>query len=65
MWESNNAFANRSGRAVCGRLLAEIVGMSHTGGMDVCLLCVVTYWILRRADRSYRGFLPTVVNRSV
>jgi len=26
---------------------------------------VVTYWFLRRADRSYRGVLPTVVHRYV
>jgi len=28
----------RTGRAVCGRSPAEIVGSNPTGGMDICLL---------------------------
>jgi hypothetical protein len=31
-------WADPSGRAVCGRALAGIVGSNPTGGMDVCLL---------------------------
>jgi hypothetical protein len=34
-------FAGLSGRAVCGRSPAEIVGSNPTGGMDVCLLRVL------------------------
>jgi hypothetical protein len=33
--------------------------------MDVCLLCVVKYMSLRRANHSSRGVLPTVVRRCV
>jgi hypothetical protein len=44
------------------------LGSNPTGGMDICLLwvsCVVRYRSLRRADRSSRGVLPTVVRRCV
>ena len=33
--------AARSKAWVCGRSPAEIVGSNPTGGLDVCLLCVV------------------------
>ena len=61
-------FARPSGRAVCGCSPAETVGSNPTGGMDVhllCLLCVVRWRSLRRADHSSRGVLPTVVRRCV
>jgi hypothetical protein len=31
----------RSKAYICGRSPAEIMGSNPTGGMDVCLLCVV------------------------
>jgi len=36
-----NGTAGPSGRAVCGRSPAEIVGSNPSGGMDVCLLLVL------------------------
>jgi hypothetical protein len=56
----------RSG-SVTARLLRLRVRIPP-GGMDVCLLCVlcvVRYSSLRRADHSSRGVLPTVVRRCV
>ena len=53
----------RSKAQVYGRSSAEIVGSNPTGGMDVCLLCVVRYRSLRRADHSSGGVLPTVGRR--
>jgi len=53
---------------VCGRSLAGIVGSNAAGGMDVCLLLVlsvVRYMSLRRADHSSRGVLPSSVCLSV
>jgi hypothetical protein len=60
--------AGPSGRAVCGRSPAEIVGLNTTGDMDVCLLwvlCVVRQRSLRRADHWSRGVPPNVVRRCV
>jgi hypothetical protein len=56
--------AARSKTWVCGRSVVEIVGSSRAGGVDVCLLCllcVVGYGSLRRADHSFKGILPSVV----
>ena len=53
---------------VCGRSLAGIVGSNAAGGMDVCLLLVlsvVRYRSLRRADHSSRKVLPSSVCLSV
>jgi hypothetical protein len=47
---------------------AAIVGSNPTGGMEVCLLCVlcvVSYRSLLPADHSFRGVLPTVTRRFV
>jgi hypothetical protein len=44
---------------------AGIVGSNRTEGMDGCLLCVVRYRSLGRADHSSRGVLPSVVCLSV
>jgi hypothetical protein len=60
--------AARSKAWVYGRSLAGIVGSNPAGDMDVCLfwmLCVVRDTSLRRADRSSRGVLPSVVCLSV
>jgi len=60
--------ADTSGRAVCGRSPAEIVGSNPTGEMNICLLwalCVVRQRSLRQADHSSREVLPTVVCRCV
>jgi hypothetical protein len=51
-----------------GRSPAAIVGSNPTGDMDVGLLCVlsVVRWrSLRRADRSSTGVLQTVARRCV
>jgi hypothetical protein len=51
---------------VCGRFLAGIAGLNTAGDMDVCLLwllCVVRYRFVRRADRSSRGVLPSVISK--
>jgi hypothetical protein len=56
--------AARSKTWVCGRSLAGIAGSSLTGRLDVSLLCVlyvVRYMSLRRADHSSREVLPSVV----
>ena len=53
--------AARSEAWVCGRSLLEIVGSNPAGAMDVCLLCVVRYRSLGRADHSSRGVLPSVI----
>jgi hypothetical protein len=55
-----------SGRAVCGRSPAEIMGSKPSGGI-VCRECCVLSdnRSLRRADHSSRGVLPTVVRRCV
>jgi hypothetical protein len=60
--------AARSKAWVCGRCLVGIVDSNPAGGMDDCLLwvlSVVRYRSLRRADRSSRGVLPSVVCLSV
>ena len=60
--------AARSKAQICGHSPPEIVGSNPTGGIDVCLLCVmcrVRYRSLRRANRPSRGVLPTVVRRCV
>jgi hypothetical protein len=60
--------AARSKVWVYGGSPAEIVGTNPTKGMDVCLLCVlcvVRYRSLRRADHSSRDVLPTVARRCV
>jgi hypothetical protein len=49
----------RSKACVCGRSLAGIASSNPAGGMDVCLLCVVRYRSLQRADPSSRGVLPS------
>jgi hypothetical protein len=54
-----------SGCAVYGRSPAAIVGSNPTGGMGVCLLCVVRLRSLRRTDQSSRGVLQTVACRCV
>jgi hypothetical protein len=49
---------------VCGRSLAGIVGSNPAEDTHVCLLCVlcvVRYRTLRRADHSSRGVLPSVM----
>ena len=54
----------RSEAIVCGRSLAGIVGSNPTWGMEVSILrmsCVFRQRYLPRADRSSRGFLPSVV----
>jgi len=56
--------AARSKVWVCDRSLAGIAGSNRTGGMDVCLLCVlcvVRKRSLLRADQSSRGVPPSVV----
>ena len=56
--------AARSKAYVCGLSPAEIVGSNPTGGMDVCLLwvlSVVRKRSLPRVDHSSRGVLPTVL----
>jgi hypothetical protein len=56
--------AARSKAWVCGRSLAGIGGFESCRGMDFCLLCVlcvVRYRSLLRADHSSRGVLPIVV----
>jgi hypothetical protein len=63
---SKEIWADPSGRAarVCGCSLAGIVVSNPAGGMDVCLLWMlsgVRKSSLRRADHSSRGVLPTVV----
>jgi hypothetical protein len=53
---------------VCGRSLAGITGSNLSGGMDVCLLCVLcvdSLRSLRRADHPKTGVLPSVVCLSV
>ena len=53
---------------VYDRSPSEIAGSNPAGGLDVCLLwlfCVVRWKSLRRADRSSRGVLSTVVRRCV
>jgi len=53
---------------VCSRSLGVIAGSNPSGGMDVCLLCVlcaVRQKSLRRADHSSRGVLPSVACLSV
>ena len=49
-------------RSAAARLLRLWVRIP-SGGMDVCLLCVVRWRSLRRADHSSRGVLLTVVHR--
>ena len=43
---------------VCGRSPAEIVGSNLTGGMDICLLCVLSRGLcdelITRPEESYR-----------
>ena len=54
----------RSKAWVCGCSLAGIVGSNPSLGVDVCLLwvlCVARLRSLRRAGRSSRGVLPSVV----
>ena len=55
--------AARSKAWVHGRSLAGIAGSNPSGGMDVCLvcvLCVVRQRSLRLAEHSSRGVLPGV-----
>jgi len=54
----------RSKAWVCGRSVAGIVGLNLGGGMEpclLCLLCVVRYRSLYRADQSSTGVLQSVV----
>ena len=55
--------AARSKAWVCGRSLAGIAGSNFTQDMDVWLLWLlcVCQSFLRRADHSYRGFIPLLV----
>jgi hypothetical protein len=56
--------AARSKVWVCDRLLSGIVGSNSAGGINECLLCVlcvVRYRCLRRADHSSRGVLTCAV----
>jgi hypothetical protein len=58
----------RSKASVCGRSPAGIAGSNPAGGMDVCLwcvLCVVKYRLLQRADHSFGKVLPSEVCLSV
>jgi hypothetical protein len=53
---------------VCGRSLVGIASLNTVGSIDVCLLwflCLVKYRVLRRADHSSRGVLPSVACISV
>jgi hypothetical protein len=53
-------------RSTAARLLRSWVRIPNpTGGMDICLLCVVRKMSLRRDDHSSRGILPTVAHRCV
>jgi hypothetical protein len=45
--------------------LYYIIFSNPTGGMDICLLCVVRQRSLRRADHSPKVVLPTVARRCV
>jgi hypothetical protein len=56
--------ATRSKAWVCGCSLTGIVGSNPRRGHG-CLLCVVRYMSLRRANPSYGGILPNVVCLSV
>ena len=47
------------------RLLAAFVVSSPANGLDICLMCVVRWTSLRRADHMSRGVLPTVLRRRV
>jgi hypothetical protein len=51
-------YADHSGRSVAG-----ITGSNSAGGMDVCCECCVLSGrgLLRQADHTCRGVLPTVV----
>jgi hypothetical protein len=59
--------AARSKAWVCDRSLARILGSNPAGGMDACLLGVLSgrERSLRRADHSTRGVLRSVVYLSV
>jgi hypothetical protein len=60
--------AARSKAWVYGRSPAAIVGLNPTGGLDVCVLCVlcvVRERSLRPADHSSTEVLPTVARRCV
>jgi hypothetical protein len=59
--------AARSKAWVCDRSLARILGSNPAGGMDACLLRVLSgrERSLRRADHSTRGVLRSVVYLSV
>jgi len=49
---------------VYGHSLAGIEGSNPAGGMDVCLLwvlSVVTWRVLQWTDHSFKGVLPSVV----
>jgi len=62
------SLADLGGRAVYGGSLAGAASSNPAAGMDVCLLCmlcVVRYRSLYRADHSSRGVLPSVVCMSV
>jgi len=62
------AVAMRSKKQACGCSPAEIMGLNHIRGMDVCLLNllrVVSWRYLQRADHPSRGVPPTVVRRCV
>ena len=55
--------AARSKAWVCDRWVAGTVGSNPTDDMDDCFLWVLC--IVRRADHSSRGVLPTVMRRCV
>ena len=50
--------AEPSDARLCGRSLARIAGSNRTGGMDVCLLCVMCAWV-SATDRSPVQRSPT------
>ena len=60
-------YAGASGRAVCGRSPAEIVGSNPTGGMNVCRCecCVLSGRglcndLITRPEESYRQWCVVV-----
>jgi hypothetical protein len=56
-------FASPSGRVICGRSLAMIVGSNSTGGMDICLFCVLSgRGLCDELITCTREVLPTVAH---
>jgi len=57
--------AARSKALVCGHSLPGVVGSNPSGGMDVCLVCVIRQTPLLRADPSSREILLSMACRCV